>query len=520
MKFGHAFFPAQQLCRALWTSVVCGAVILALAAPVRALIKVEWTVAETYRTSALVLVGSVVSVSAETRVIEVNIQEALKGKSPGERIRVQIVAPVELLKTVVPAQPVVFFLGESDGAIHLADTWLLAAGVPNSGMKVWRVVKVHDTVKQGFPGSTAALVRLVNDLKAGKFTILNKWDGKLFAGGVHKRAQLNLQKPRWIMAADIAGDNKSALLAGTAAGVRLLLPAGDGYEDATEQWGLGTAGVPAGTEAGATKGGYHACGDIDGAGKLDLLLDDTLWLNQGPGKKFVAAKARLEPPVKGRSLAAALAGVTGDRKPDALFLSDAGELRIFENPGSPDKPWPLRLTKSLWDEAEAAEKVFAAFGDWGDNGKLHVLVVSQTGIVRYALDPGGGPPADFLRLTGLDWRKNEKYRNGLKNLHAAALHIGESPAAPGDKTPRGLDLFAVCDAGPLLLLNRGFGTFLLDDNPGGGSAGAPVFGPGTLGALKLTPGTLWAPAGLHGRGVEALLVLAEDGTLYELDGQH
>jgi hypothetical protein len=139
--------------------------------------------------------------------------------------------------------------------------------------------------------------------------------------------------------------------------------------------------------------------------------------------------------------------------------------------------------------------------------------------VRYALDADGGPPADLLRLTGVDLRRNEKYRNGLKNIHAAALHIGESSVAQADKSPRGLDLLAVCDAGALLLVNRGFGTFLLDDNPGGASA-APASGPGIWSALKLGPSALWAPADLHGRGVDDLLVLGEDGTLYEVDNQH
>ena len=484
----------MKLKQAICILVFC-ALILALAAPVGALIKLENTVSDTYGASKVVLVGKVAALLAETRVVDVTVDETLKGKSPGERIRIQVVAPAEILKEIAPGQPLVFFLGETEGGgvavVHVADTWLLANGVPNSNLQVWRVVKMHETMRQAFPGRTAALVRLLADLRAGKNTILNKWDRKPFAGGVRKRAALKVQKPTWILAADVNGDKKPDLLVGSAAGTRLFLAAADGYTDVTETWG-----------AWGTAGGYHACGDVDGDGKVDLLLDGTLWLNQGG--KFVAATARLETSAKGRPLGAALADVSGDQKPDALLLTAHGELRIYENPGSADKPWPLRETKMLWNDTEAAEKACAAFGDWGDNGKLCVMVVSKSSIVRYALDAGGGPPADLVRLTGVDIRKNAKYRNGLNNVLAAALHMSESPRP---------DLFAVCDTGALLLVNRGFGAFLLDDNAGG---------PLTPGAkdpppLALSPSTPWTAADLHGHGVDDLLVLGEDGTLYELD---
>ncbi|MCY3021010.1 MAG: VCBS repeat-containing protein [Planctomycetota bacterium] len=300
------------------------AAILWVASPAGALIKLEQTVSKIYEQSKTVLVGKVAGVNPDTRVVDVTIVEALKGKSPGEKMRVQIASPAEVLKEVAPGQPLVFLLGEGEGAIHLADTWLLATGIPNSNMQAWRVVQLYDAGRQGFPGRTAALVRLVTDLKAGKSTILNKWERKPFAGGVHKRGKLNIQKPSWVMACDVNGDKKPDLLVGSAAGTRLLLATAGGaessasqYQDVTEQWGL---------SGGA--GGYHAFGDVDGDGKTDLLLDDTLWLNRGG--KFVAAKARLELPGGGaRPLAAALADVTGDQKPDALLLAANGELRIF-----------------------------------------------------------------------------------------------------------------------------------------------------------------------------------------------
>lgn len=468
-------------------TLACAAALLAVALPVNALIKLEMTVAKVYETSKAVLVGKVAAVSADTRVVDVTVAETLKGKAPGEKLRVQIAAPADLLKDIAPAQPLVFFLAETEGAglaiVHVADTWLLAHGVPNSGFQVWRTVQVYEAARQSFPGRTAALVRIVTDLKSAKSPLINKWDRKPFAGGVRKLARLDIQKPNWILAADLNGDKKPDLLVGTAAGTRLFLAAADGFADATGQWGLA-----------GSAGGYHALGDVDGDGKTDLLLDNTLWLNQGG--KFIAAKARLELPANARPLAAALADLTGDQKPDALLLSANGELRVFENPAAPDKPWPPRETKTLWKDAEAP--AYAAFGDWGDTGKLHVVAVSAAGIVRYALDPDGGPPADLLRLTGVDLRKNPKYRDGLKNVRAVALHMDDD---------RRLDLFAVCDTGALLLVNRGLGAFLLDDNAPNPFAGQPT----------LSASAPWTSADLHAHGVDDLVILTDDRTLYEAD---
>jgi hypothetical protein len=377
--------------------------------------------------------------------------------------------------------------GSGTAGIHIADTWLLATGIPNSEMLAWRVVQVHEGLRQSFPGRTAALLRVLNDIKAGKHTILDKWERKLFPGGVRKRAKLNLQKPLWMLAAPISSNKQPDLLIGAASGTRLFVARGDDYTDATDQWGnWGAAGK------------YRATGDIDGDGKTDLLLDDILWINQGT--KFVPAKTRLELPA-GKPLAAALIDVTGHQRPDAVLLSASGELRVFENPGGTDKPWPLRLSKTLWKEGPAPSA--AVFGDWGDTGKVHVMVITETGMVRYPLDDGGGPPADLLRLTGTDLRKDSKYRNGLKIVSAVPLRL-----EGGLRT----HLFAVCDTGNFLLVNRGFGTFLFDDKTGfsltAGDHPLPI---------KLSPATPAAAADLHGRGSDGLLLLGEDGTLYEAD---
>jgi hypothetical protein len=209
---------------------------------------------------------------------------------------------------------------------------------------------------------------------------------------------------------------------------------------------------------------------------------------------------KLELPAKGKPLAAALLDVTGDKKADALLLSNSGELRVFENSGSLDKPWTARPAKTLWAEGEAP--AYAAFGDFGDTGKIHVMAALSSGIVRYALDADGGAPANFMRLTGVDISKNDKLKGGLKNILAVAMH------ADDDKR---LDFFTVCDGATVLLVNRGLGTYFLDETA------LEHLKPKPDAPLTLSPSTPMARADLKGKGIDDLLVLAEDGTLYEID---
>ena len=472
-------------------TLLCVATILALISPVAALIKIEFTVEKQYSTAKAVVIGKVVDVVMDSKVVNVTLGQALKGKSPGPKIRVQIVAPEGLLKEISPDQPVVFFLAETEGSggaiIHVADTWLLATGVPNSNMLVWRVQTVYDAVKQSYPGRTSALVKMVSELNAGTSTFLNKYEHKPFSGGMKKRAKLNVAKPTWLLAEDVNGDKKPDLLIGSAAGTKLLLAAGDGYEDATAAWG-----------AWGNAGAFHAIADVNGDGKPDLLLDHTLWINTGT--KFEAAKATFEVPAKGAPLAAALVDANGDQKPDALFLSADGDVRVYENSGAPDKPWTAKPTKALWAAGEAP--IFAAFGDFGDTGKAHAMVHTKSGIMRYALDADGGPAADFTRLTGTDFKKMEKYVGGFKNAAVVTLSMN------GEARP---DLFAFSDAGALLLLNRGLGTFFVDE-----TASANLTANGGI-LLKPSPATVWSRADLHGKGIDDLLLLGEDGTLYEIN---
>ncbi|HYG74071.1 MAG TPA: VCBS repeat-containing protein [Planctomycetota bacterium] len=470
-----------------YLSVVVGVVIIsALISPACALIKVELTVEKVYKGSQAVVPGKITEVAADSRVLSVELGTALKGKAPGPKIRVQIAAPAELIKDAAANQPIVLIMNNpNEGLIHVADTWLLATSVPNSNMLVWRTVQVKEDLKPSFPGRTSALVKLVTDMNAGNDSIINDWKHKPFAGGVKKRGKLAVQKPSWILASDVNGDKKPDLLVGSGAGTKLFLAQGDNFED-----GSASAG------AWGNAGDYHASGDVDGDGKADVLLDGTLWLNQGG--KFAAAKSTLELP-KGTPLTAALLDVNGDQKLDALLASASGELRVFENPGAADKPWTARPAKTLWN----GEASFATFGDFGDTGKPHVLAIASGAIMRYAIDADGGPPADFSRLTGIDLKKFEKFKDGFKNVQAVAVQMDEET---------GIDLLITGATGSLLLVNRGLGAFFVDETShnnltANGAQPLPV---------APSAASPWTRADQHGKGVDDVLLLGEDGSLYEL----
>jgi hypothetical protein len=245
--------------------------------------------------------------------------------------------------------------------------------------------------------------------------------------------------------------------------------------------------------------GTRAAGDVNGDSRADLLLHSTIWINDG--RRLTASKAPLDLPGSLRPLAAALIDVTGDGKPDAAILAVNGDLRVFENPGVPDRPWPPRLVRTL--EKMPTPPAMAAFGDWGDDSKPHVLVVGESGIARYSLTADNAAPADLQRLTGVNMSKNAKYRAGLKNVQAVAL------AADNNGRP---DVLAICDGGGLLLLNRGFGTCLLDQDAAGPFAAHNNYQP----PFRLSAATPWTAADLDGDGLDDLLVATEDGTLYEV----
>ncbi|MDD4890718.1 MAG: hypothetical protein PHU85_12405, partial [Phycisphaerae bacterium] len=328
------------------------AAILALFVPAAAVIKIELPVSKTFDMSRSVVVGTVTKVNPDNRVAEVKVADVAKGESVGETFRVQVTAPADLFGKVAADQPIVLFVSKARNGtvavLHLADTWVLADLVPNSNPPAWRVGQVHD-LKQSFPGRTAALARIVGEMKAGKSTLLNEAEPNYF-GEAKKIGNLGMKNPTWIMPVDIDKDNREELLVAAAGAARLFARSDNGYADVTEKWGGPWPAV----------GAAHAAGEV--SGHVDLLLGNTLLLNDG--KKVGAKKIEFAKVDAKDLLAVALVDVNGDKKPDAVFVSAGGLLQVAINPGDLAAEWKLQPGKPLWADGQAA---WASVGDWGDD---------------------------------------------------------------------------------------------------------------------------------------------------------
>jgi hypothetical protein len=272
--------------------------------------------------------------------------------------------------------------------------------------------------------------------------------------------------------------------------VKLFLATGSGYEDATAKWGLSDA-----------KGARAAFGDFNRDGKPDLLIGRTLFVNDG--QRFTKGTTpALDVPDGPAVVAESLIDINGDAKPDAVVLLADGRLLTFTNLGLPDQPWTKGTPRKL---TQAAPPLAAVFGDFGDNGKPHAIVVTPGGITRHPIDAdAGSAPADFERLTGERLASQKGFAEPLKDAGAAVLDLN------GDKRP---DVIVVTDTGNLVLVNRGFGAFLIDPD-----AGRPLAAEGDKPLpAKITPATAWAAADLAGDGTDDVLVLTEDGRLLSID---
>jgi hypothetical protein len=371
---------------------------------VSAYITVDMPLVNIYNAADALYVGRVKSVDASKQRAIITFDRVLRqgGKNssappPTDEFALQIDEPKDLVKLDAKDMPVVVFVGKQATAVHLADEWLIAQ---QATPRVWRVHGKHE-LTSSFPGRTAALVKIVESLHK-KQPVLTKSRDSYTAeqlkalgdplldmfehsnwGAFHSLGKLGVSATHMI-AGDVNGDKKPDVLIVTSKGVRFYLGGGSAapVAEATKEWGLTNA-----------LGSQAAFGDVDGDGKNDLLLDGTLWLNTG--SSFVLAKNALAPLEKSQPLAVALADINGNKRPGALILHKDGRLQICENPGRTGQPWKAQV-RQLWTKDETP--LAAHFGPFGDNGKLHIMVIWQNDIVRYPLHEDSGPPMDYRRF--------------------------------------------------------------------------------------------------------------------------
>jgi hypothetical protein len=471
-----------------------------------AVIKVDLPVSKMVDTAGAVVVGAVSNVSASNRVVDVKVVETVKGDSPGELLRFQLLEPAAMIEQVKAGASAVVFIARGRGdrpapatlqpaTLHLADTWLLAMPIPSAKSPAWRVEQVYQG-KQSFPGRTTALAQALRDAKAGKSGLLDKVEHKAFSGGFRQLAKLDVQNADFLLAADVNGDKKPDLLVNSpTGGARVFLAGADGkYREAAKAW------CPFGAV-----GPYAAFGDVNGDSKPDFLQNGTIWLNTGAG--FAATKATMETPPKVRPLAAALADVNADGRADAILLAASGELRVYENPGHTDGPWKALPARTIWTGGQPPAA--ATIGDFGDDSRPYILAVWPGRVVRYGIAADSPASAEYEQMTGEPLTKYHKsYKDGMKNILATPIDIN------GDGRR---DLFILADGGGLMMVNRGYGAFLVDPAAGGEVLSGDVGG-GDRRKLPftLTPRTPWTPADVDGDKCEDLLILTPEGVLYQV----
>ena len=470
--------------------------ILLLVAPASqapAIIRVNVSLAMIYKSSRGIIIAKVGSVDAAKK--EARLRDAVTIEELGKKVllprdrtlALDLSGDASLARRLREGEPAVIFVGRRGGAIHVANAWFKASPRTGGG---WRIIQRY-AIARTFPGTTPSLIRALLKLRAGKAPLVDAVMHHTWHGS-HKLQVLDV-KAKAMASADADGDGRADLAVVTDRDVRFYVGAGarKAFTEATGQWGL----------AGATAR-QVGFADANGDRKPDLLLDE-LYLNNG--SRFTRSKAGIRLS-KRDVLAVALMDATGNRKPDALVLGRDGAMTIYRNLGK-DAAWPPLPPRPIWKGGDPP--LAAHIGDWGDDGSPHILVIRASGLTRYSL---AGKAADLERLTGTKPMYRGKPRYFPMNDFLASAAWDRSG---GDGN---LDLHVVTRKGKprdLELIGRGHGAFFLN-----GEAGTWIIvkrHPKDRGRRFQPRVAAMAPADMYQDGSSEMLILEEDGTLWQKD---
>lgn len=397
----------------------------------RAVIAVKLPVSKMYDGASTVIVGNITKLNTENGAITASAK-ALKGTT-GETLRFKLEGFPAVLAALKEGAPFVLLTGShaNDFALHIGDTWFLPQAIKED---LYQVKQERD-LKQSYPGTTAALMKIAQDRAASKYNMLDQiteQDAKsMLHGGVKDLGKFDAANFTALQTIKSIRGNRKSLVAVGKDGMKFFAVANNAISPAR-------ASLPAIPVA-----------DVIAISVVDL---------------------------------------TGTGAPVIATLKKTGQLDLYE---TPTNPVPTK-TLQLWKDGSIASA--AAFGNFGEDEKPCVIVIKDETIERYPLD--GAAPADFLRLTGE--RLTTYHKDQPKWLAGAT-------AAPIDINGDGkTDLLINTAAGPMLLVNRGYGAFFIDQDVAKilkTEAGQPL----------ITGKSLWTAIDVDSDDLDDLLVINESG---------
>jgi hypothetical protein len=412
--------------------ILLGTAMALLAADALAVIAVKLPVSQMYDGARTVIVGNVTKLNPQTGAVTASAK-ALKGAT-GDVLRFKLEGFPAVVARLKEGSPFVLLTGThpEDFALHLGDTWFL----PEAKAEGLYLVKQERDLKQSYPGTTAALMKIAQDRAAKKYNMLDQvteQEGKsMLHGGVKDLGKFDAAPFTSLQTIKALRGNRKSLIA---------------------------------------------------------LGKDSMKFFAASDQGITPARPSLPAIPVADVIAVSVVDLTGTGAPVVVALKKTGQLDLYQTPGNTT----ATKTIHLWKDNTTASA--AAFGNFGEDEKPCVIVIKDDNIERYSLD-ASSQPADFLRLTG---ERVSTYHKDKPNWLSGAT------AAPVDINGDGkTDVLINTIAGPMLLINRGYGAFFIDQDVAKilkTEAGQPL----------ITEKSLWTAIDVDGDHLDDLLIINESG---------
>ena len=241
-----------------------------------------------------------------------------------------------------------------------------------------------------FNGHSAQLAHLVRDCAAGRVffpaTAFDRFHADQVLGKLPGPAE-------GVALYDIDDDGRlDALAVGPAGGALYLQREAGAFSDARA-----FSDASAASGLATMKGLSVDCTDIDGDGRVDLLVDGRIFTQDASGH---FAEAALLPALNGSVLMSRFVDLDGDGWPEVVVAMDGAGLRAFHHPAQAGKPF-VEVTDSLGFASSEVKAGYFIPGNWRGESTPALFVASGAGAL---LERGAdGLFAAPSRLPGWDF---------------------------------------------------------------------------------------------------------------------